>query len=636
MTHRADAWQRTVKHTFSNWARDRYTARRLLETTSAPLPERYCHLIPRDGGLLFLPLGDLPADVPPSLDGMVALLRAKGSVRLMPMHRDRPTVMLRFGTDGFFIDEKPADAEAVKALLLAQEEPCCLRQDCPGDEVCLAVWNPHGDDPQPLAAFHIGPDGSMDPVTGQYVFQDGAGTVPHWNETLRGVLETCRQLPELELAVFTIGVEADGFLVADVSGDIADFPVRNAQTEARVGEILAREKAQKRAALPLKKRVKEGFLRAFCRIICERGFEDKNAKLWVRSCLKDLLFFRGATLREKLWCYRRGFYSYHLRQYGLTEENCRRWLSDRDYLWLRPINNEYEKWLADKVLFRYMADPGKRYLPEHYYHLVPRGSETCILRLLDCPADKAGTLDDVLALLRERGALAMKKSTGLRGEGFYKLSYENGEYAVSGRPCTEAEMRKHLTRHSVSYCLTEFLTMDEGLSCIFDGAVDTIRIMVINRTGTDPRIMNAYLRVSTSMSGLTDNISYGGLFCPVDLETGHYHDAERVEDHLITPCPVHPDTGRPIDGVIPRWDEVCRAVREMSLALPELEYMGFDVTVTDKGVRILEINRNQSLHRCPQYGEEVQAYFREKIDRKRALLGLKPIHDNKTSGGTVQ
>ena len=52
MTHRADAWQRTVKHTFSNWARDRYTARRLLETTSAPLPERYCHLIPRDGGLL--------------------------------------------------------------------------------------------------------------------------------------------------------------------------------------------------------------------------------------------------------------------------------------------------------------------------------------------------------------------------------------------------------------------------------------------------------------------------------------------------------------------------------------------------------------------------------------------------------
>ena len=44
-----------------------------------------------------------------------------------------------------------------------------------------------------------------------------------------------------------------------------------------------------------------------------------------------------------------------------------------------------------------MAEPAGSYLPEHYYHLVPRGSETCFLRLPDCPADKGGTLDDVLA-----------------------------------------------------------------------------------------------------------------------------------------------------------------------------------------------------------------------------------------------
>ena len=614
-----------MKYTFSGWARDRYTARRLLETTDAPLPERYFHLIPRDGELLFLPLGDLPEGTPPSPEGVLALLREKGALRLMPMYRDRPTVFLHSRPEGFFIDDSPADDAAIRELLLRQDKPCCLRQDAPGHEVCLTVWNPHGDDPRPLEAYHVGPDCPMDPATGRYVFSGETGTVPNWESALRGALETSRQLPELELAVFTIGVEPDRYLIADVSGDADDLPAMSAETAACIDAVLRREEAQKRAARPLKKRLKEGLLRTLCSAVCERGFEIKNAKLWVRSCLKDLLFFRGTTLREKLWCYRRGFYSYHLRQYGLNEDNCRRWLSDRDYLWLRPINNEYEKWLADKVLFRYMAYPARRYLPEHYYHLVPRGGETCILRQLDCPADKGASLDDVLALLRERGALAMKKSAGLRGEGFYKLSYENGEYAVSGKRCTEAQMRKHLTRHPVSYFLTEFLTMDEGLSCIFDGAVDTIRLMVINRDGKTPRVMNAYLRISTSTSGLTDNISYGGLFCPVDLDTGHYHDAERVEDHLIAPCPVHPDTGRPIDGFIPQWDAVLTAVREMSLAIPELEYMGFDVTVTDKGVRILEINRNQSLHRCPQYGEEVQAYFREKIERKRARLGLKPI-----------
>ena len=341
--------------------------------------------------------------------------------------------------------------------------------------------------------------------------------------------------------------------------------------------------------------------------------------MWVRKVVKDLLTFKAATLPEKLWCYRRGFFSYRLRQYGLNEDNWRRWLSDRDYYWMRPINNQYEKWIADKVLFRYVAEPMHEYLPAHYFHLIPRGSEMGVMRLPDCPEGYEDNLEGVMALLRDKGALAMKKTTGLRGEGFYKLSCEGGQFAINGEPCSERAMRRHLRTRKDCYCLTEFLTMSSELKHMYVGAVDTLRLMVINRDGHSPRIMNAYLRIGTASSGVTDNISFGGVFCPVDLDTGRYHDAERSEGHMIVSCPVHPDTGSRIEGVIPRWEEIGRVVRDMCLLMPQLEYMGFDVTVTDQGVRVIEINRNQSLHRCPQYGEEIQTYFQQKIAYKQAL-----------------
>ena len=165
--------------------------------------------------------------------------------------------------------------------------------------------------------------------------------------------------------------------------------------------------------------------------------------------------------------------------------------------------------------------------------------------------------------------------------------------------------------------------MHEELRKIYPETVNTIRIMAINRDGKTPKIMNAYMRIGSSKTGLTDNVAYGGVFCPVNIEDGHYHDGEQLHNHVITPCPNHPDTGALIDGYVPLWPEVKKMIEDICLIMPELEYLGFDVAITDKGVKVLEVNRHQDLHRAYAYGDEVQAFFKEKIELKKKRMGIK-------------
>ena len=72
--------------------------------------------------------------------------------------------------------------------------------------------------------------------------------------------------------------------------------------------------------------------------------------------------------------------------------------------------------------------------------------------------------------------------------------------------------------------------------------------------------------------------------------------------------------------VIPHWNLVCEKVVEISQLFPELEYLGFDVAVTEEGFQVMEINIHQDLHKAAYLPEEVYEYFRERIEYKKSIL----------------
>lgn len=380
--------------------------------------------------------------------------------------------------------------------------------------------------------------------------------------------------------------------------------------------FLERKTREKQKNLKFKRRIFLTVKYIYSCIAEHFGYMGFMLKNWQRDLITDWLK-TGTTIREKIWAHKHGFLSFRIKQYGLKDNNRGNFLSDRDYRKLRPINNGCVSWVYDKVVTRYILDKKKNYLPEYYYHLVYRNGRQIVIPLHDCPKECGNDISGVLKLLKQKKQLILKPSEGSHGNGVFKIEYLNGNYVVNDVIYDENLLTDKIKSLKGFYNITEYIEMHSVLKKFYDKTTYTIRIMVINEHGVDPWLANAYMRIAATSTGVTDNISDGGICARIDITTGEIFEPEQIINHVITPCEFHPDTGVEIKGKVPNWEFVKDGVLEVSRYIGQLEYLGFDVVVTDNGFKILEINTHQDLHRYPHYDKKIHEYFLRKCEQKR-------------------
>lgn len=93
-----------------------------------------------------------------------------------------------------------------------------------------------------------------------------------------------------------------------------------------------------------------------------------------------------------------------------------------------------------------------------------------------------------------------------------------------------------------------------------------------------------------------DNFSYGGLAAVVDVHTGIVitQGIDKKHKRYIN----HPYTGKQIIGYrIPMWDDIMNVVSEASKVVPEIRYVGWDVTINEDGdIVLIEGNNNSGAY----------------------------------------
>lgn len=455
-------------------------------------------------------------------------------------------------------------------------------------------------------------------------------SIENWDEIKAHLLKMSASIPQISYFTVNIAItEENLFTFLHFSG--APYLPELAFNDELNDYLVAR--AKKKAASQKGKLLKIIFEKIKAKLsdkvvekILRKGIRPYMGKLWLSAVWSDFLHTKDVSLKKKIWAYKRGFVSYHTYQYGLTEENYSNYLSDFDYYWLNRINGSYQGWLNDKTTYRYVMEPFRECLPKYYFscYRYNNGDPTMHFKpMWDCPKEISACFDGFIELLKREGKLAVKPSAGTHGDGFYCMSCENGVLYVNGEASSEQEIRKLMNERKSFYVVTEYLEMHEFLKAIYPKSVNTIRVMVINRDGHNPEIMQTYMRIGSSTTGFTDNVGYGGICVMVDKETGEISEPQTISKHIYYACPNHPDTGTPIEGYLPNWEILRETVLGMARRVPEIEYMGFDVTITPTGVQVLEINIHQDLHKANTFTPEINNFFREKIAIKKAVYGIK-------------
>ena len=119
-------------------------------------------------------------------------------------------------------------------------------------------------------------------------------------------------------------------------------------------------------------------------------------------------------------------------------------------------------------------------------------------------------------------------------------------------------------------------------------SLNTIRVLTISK-GNRCELVAAELRVGTGNS-VIDNVSAGGIFAPIDLNTGVI--IEDGADRSGNTYKSHPDTGKVFKGfVIPNWEKLISKCKAMSMAGLEITFAGWDICVLPNGeIEMIEVN----------------------------------------------
>ncbi|QTV80562.1 sugar-transfer associated ATP-grasp domain-containing protein [Microbacterium sp. NIBRBAC000506063] len=451
--------------------------------------------------------------------------------------------------------------------------------------------------------------------------------MPGWGEAVGLLRRMGAFAPQLQFVQYQLHIGEGGIRITDVAADpeySALFPF-SAHTVTFLRELIEQQRGR---SYRFSTRVAKGLhntklkiRREFARAFYPKGLLPYQSVRWPGDIRRDLFQRNGVPLRTKFWAYKRGFLSYRVPQYGITPENVGEFISDFEYRWLRHINVRYKYWLEDKVSIKYVASDFNEYLPGYYFYTARSGGRNHVVPMMDCPEGYGAEFTDVLRLAREKGRLALKPDEGSHGEGFYRLAWDDGVYSLNGEPVDEETVIGVLENPDNQYLVTEFIEMHPTFAEIYPHSVNTIRMVVFKKDGVTPQLGNCYLRIGSEASGFVDNTAAGGMLAEIDAETGHFGNAKMLMNGRVVSQPTHPDTGILIDGVVPHWEDVKTQILKMAESFSQLEYLGFDVAITEDGFKLPEINRFPDFPRIDRLTPETIDYLLHKLAQKKRQYG---------------
>lgn len=256
-----------------------------------------------------------------------------------------------------------------------------------------------------------------------------------------------------------------------------------------------------------------------------KGIPDVyTASLLLRSYIAD---YRKHIypIYKTLAIHKKGFTAYNWALSELDQNDYQHYLSDLQYYRMHPINGD-QSWIIDSKLSLKkicVGTPADQYMPEYYFSIT---SEGLLQPLSDYHGEKCGKTDWnlIVELLKKKGALAVKRSAGSIGEGFYKCSYESGIFFAN-----EAELENPVEFFSGlrDYLVTEYLMPHPDIAAICPNTANAIRYLV-GRHNNSLNYLKGFIRFGTRASGYVENYNVGGVLCYLDRD-GYYKEGNVIE-----------------------------------------------------------------------------------------------------------
>ena len=129
-------------------------------------------------------------------------------------------------------------------------------------------------------------------------------------------------------------------------------------------------------------------------------------------------------------------------------------------------------------------------------------------------------------------------------------------------------------------------------------------MLTINPSQTKEIIVAAAARFGR-MGGYVDNTAQGGMAVNINICTGELFDFG-MREYDLKKYFVHPDTKCVFSHTkVPYWEDIKDLIHRVSIIMPQLKMIGWDIALTEQGPIIVEMNTGTGVYSVqmgPKYG----------------------------------
>jgi len=295
--------------------------------------------------------------------------------------------------------------------------------------------------------------------------------------------------------------------------------------------------------------------------------------------------------RKRLRAWRMGFLSGSYLFLDLDRHEPSNYINDRmRFLRLSFVNGPYAEILHNKLLFGEVFGRHRDVIPETF--ALVRHQRVWPMSA----AERVDSLEGILDLLARKGRLVMKGTRGFGGGDCTIIEHRGGDVAFSGRVGSRSEALERLGSRR-EQMITEYVQQAAYAREIYSHSANSIRMLTMfdDETG-EPFLARAVHRFGGG-NRMVDNVTQGGVAAIVGPDDDRLGIGVQIDDHGHPQyIERHPDTGAQITGVrVPHWNAVVERILGLAREHPYIPYIGWDVVVTENGLRILEGNSNSGV-----------------------------------------
>ncbi len=310
-----------------------------------------------------------------------------------------------------------------------------------------------------------------------------------------------------------------------------------------------------------------------------------------KDTLQACLHATNIPLKYRIWAVLNGFNPEAAWFKRITKSNKKDFLKDHTYYKNTPYNDPKYMYMVGKDHFRETLKDYSECLPKYYAEIKNNTIER-----KDAWNDSNSDIgaSDIINLLEKEKVLAFKRISGRSGAGFIVGRCQSSDsFTFNDAPYNRQKAEQYVASLD-GYIVSEFVQQCSQYEKIWSKTTHTLRIQTCNILNGKAEAVFAFLRFGSSKAlHFVSHINSSGIYTAmIDIKTGQTKTVLTPDERgRVIHVTEHPDTGVNLVCPVPHWDLVVSKCIEMhDKMLPNLNWLGWDIMVTDEGFRVLEIN----------------------------------------------